>query len=97
MVVREIPKTIDGADVLPVADLRNASPTGRTKHFGPSGELSGFRTVALASYSEDPGVYLFYCDDAWKALTDTYHDDLEGAVAQAEFEFGRLDWIGASP
>lgn len=90
--VRPIPRAIDNALVLRVADLCDARPTGSTKHFGPRGELPGFSALALARYGEDDGVYLFYCDEAWNVVTDTYHDDLEGAVAQAEYEFGPLDW-----
>jgi hypothetical protein len=35
-------------------------------------------------------VYLFHCDADWNTVTDTYHDTLEQALSQAEFEFGTL-------
>jgi hypothetical protein len=38
-------------------------------------------------------VYLFYCDDDWRCLTDTYHEGMEHAVAQAEFEFGPVPFM----
>ena len=31
--------------------------------------------------------YLLYCDEHWQTLTDTQHETLEGAKAQAEFEY----------
>jgi hypothetical protein len=34
-----------------------------------------------------PGIYLFYCDEVWNCLNNTYHDDLAAAEAQAAFEF----------
>ena len=40
--------------------------------------------------------YLFYCDVAWNSVTDTYHDSMESAVEQAEFEFGPLKFIDVS-
>jgi hypothetical protein len=50
-------------------------------------------SLALAQYDDDPGIYLFYCDEDWNAVTDAYHDDLEHAVAQAEFEFGPVEFV----
>jgi hypothetical protein len=35
----------------------------------------------------DPGYYLFYCDDSGVEFTDTYHDSLDQALSQAEWEF----------
>jgi hypothetical protein len=42
------------------------------------------------------GVYLFYCDDVWKTMTDIYHEDLEQAIAQAEFEFGPIQFVSVA-
>jgi hypothetical protein len=53
-------------------------------------EVRDFAALALAQYDSDPGVYLLYCDKDWNVVTDTYHDNLDGAIAQAEFEFGPL-------
>ena len=39
-------------------------------------------------YDGDSGFYLFYLDKSGKEQTDTYHESIEGAFKQAEFEFG---------
>jgi len=43
--------------------------------------------LAIGTYSGDYGFYLFYCNSAWEPLTDTYHQTLDDAKAQAEFEY----------
>lgn len=86
------PEKIDGARVLQVARLDNSTRTGRTRHVVAGREVTEFASLALAQYDNDPGVYLFYCDEAWNAMTDTYHDDLERAIAQAEFEFDSIEF-----
>jgi hypothetical protein len=63
-------------------------PTGRTRHV-VGGELAPTPAeLRIAQYEGDPGYYLFYCDEAGAEITDTYHDSLEEAIAQAEWEFG---------
>ena len=87
------PETIDGAKILQVADLESATPTGRTRHVVGGQEVDAFASLALAQYPGDPGIYLLYCDRDWNAVTDTYHDDRDHAIAQAEYEFGPLRFV----
>lgn len=69
-------------------------PTGKThqrigdKSIPPPSELR------IVQYFNDPGCYLFYCDDSGKEFTDTYHDSVEEAMAQAEWEFEvkKIEW-----
>ena len=42
----------------------------------------------IVQYEFDAGYYLFYCDESGTEITDTYHESLEKAMAQAEWEFG---------
>jgi hypothetical protein len=86
------PAHIGKAVVLGVADLDAASPTGRTRHTVDGREVVDFAALAIVKYEGDSGVYLFYCDDEWNRVTDTYHDNWEHAVAQAEFEFGPVEF-----
>jgi hypothetical protein len=51
-------------------------------------ELPPPSELRIVKYDGDSGFYLFYCDDSGKEFTDTYHDSLEEALAQAEWEFG---------
>lgn len=86
------PQSIDGARVLQVANLDEAVPTGATRHVVRGEEVQDFAWIAIARYEEEPGVYLFYCGADWEPITDTFHESLEDAVAQAEFEFGPLEF-----
>lgn len=62
-------------------------PTGGCKHT-VAGELLGAAAgLAICRYESDGGFYLFYCDDQWGVLTDTWHETLEDAKEQAEFEY----------
>ena len=69
-------------------------PTGKTHHYLGSEALPPPSELRIVKYLDDPGFYLFYCDNSGRELTDTYHDTLEGAMAQAEWEFGvkANDW-----
>jgi hypothetical protein len=48
---------------------------------------SAFAALATCKYADDMAYYLFYCDDKWNVVTDTYHQTVVEAKAQAEFEF----------
>jgi hypothetical protein len=62
--------------------------TGRTTHY-VGGEIAALpASLAVGSYDDDPGFYLLYYDQGGNELTDTYHDSIEAALEQAEFEFG---------
>ncbi len=91
--VRPVPELIDGATLLQVADLSSATPTRATRHLVAGREVTAFANLALAQYENDSGVYLFYCDEDWNTVTDTYHGTLEEALAQAEFEFGAVSFV----
>ena len=60
-------------------------PTDNCRHtvegepFGPA--------QALAICRDSKGYSLFYCDADWEPVTDTWHQTLEDAKDQAEFEY----------
>ena len=62
-------------------------PTGKTRHFYGHMDLPPPNELSIVKYPSDPGYYLIYFDDKGTELTDTYHDTLEGALTQAEWEF----------
>lgn len=67
-------------------------PTGRTRHV-VEGEPEGpFVALAIGRYAGAEGYYLFYLDSSGHAVTDTHHDTVEGAVAQADYEYIGLTW-----
>jgi hypothetical protein len=43
--------------------------------------------LRISQYVGDPGFYLLYLDAEGNELTDTYHETLEKAMSQAEWEF----------
>jgi hypothetical protein len=44
--------------------------------------------LTVAQRGPDIGYYLLYLDDQGEEMTDTYHETLDAALAQANAEFG---------
>ena len=93
------PSEIDGATVLffTAIDDRHR-PTGKCRHF-VSGQLQGPAAgLAICRYDEQGGAYLFYCDEDWQTITDTFYDSVEEAKRQAELEYDGVaqTWQSAS-
>ncbi|NKE56546.1 hypothetical protein FXN61_06750 [Lentzea sp. PSKA42] len=86
------PAELDGAEVFSFAPVGAAQkPTGGTVH-----SVSDFpdvvRGLALARYSGEKTVYLFYCDEESNVVSDTAHSSVEEAIDQARFEFEGLEF-----
>jgi hypothetical protein len=62
-------------------------PAGKTRHYHGPDELPPPVLLKVARYTDDDGYYLLYCDASGVEFTDTYHESLEDALAQAEWEF----------
>jgi hypothetical protein len=43
--------------------------------------------LAICQYERENSYYLFGCDERWSTVTDTRHQTLDEAMAQAEFEY----------
>ncbi len=53
-----------------------------------AGEVQGPAAgLAICRYDGEVGFYLFGCDDRWRSVTDTWHQSIDEAIAQAEFEY----------
>ena len=53
-----------------------------------AGELMGAAFgLTICQYEGEENFYLFGCDADWNTLTDTWHETLENAKEQAEFEY----------
>ncbi len=63
-------------------------PTGNTRHYRNGQLLPPPVSLQIAQYPDDAGYYLFYLDGDGEVQADTYHDSVEDALDQAEFEFG---------
>lgn len=63
-------------------------PTGFTKHYRGEGLLPMPAQLKIVQYSGDSGYLLLYLDKDGNEMTDTYHETLDEALEQANFEFG---------
>ena len=84
------PTEIDGARVLYYATVdEDVQPTGNTRHLlGMESELMApAKALAICQYPGEQCLYLFYCDEHGRVLTDTWHESLTQAMDQAEFEY----------
>lgn len=61
--------------------------TGNTKQIVGGVVLGPAAGLVICQYSDDTAFYLFGCDAQWKSQSDTWHEELEDAKAQAEFEY----------
>lgn len=87
--VQPPPMEIDGADVVCFAAIGDwQRHTGRCRHYVNDELVLFVAGLAVCRYRDDPGgYYLFRCDPEWHRITDTYHETLEEAESQAEFEY----------
>jgi len=91
----DVPDFIGNARVVCYAVVNLSLPTSNTQHI-VNGKL--FNTVyglAICQYKPGDGYYLFYCTDDWAEVTDTWHETVEDAKDQAEFEYSGIinNWI----
>ena len=83
-----IPNIIGGAEVIYWTEIdERHKNTGKTTHYVGGEVFSDIRGLAICHYESEIGFYLFYCDDTWKEITDTYHETIEDAIDQVEFEY----------
>jgi hypothetical protein len=71
---------------------------GRTKHtiIDANGvrDFAPFVALKIASYSNEVSCYLFHISEDGD-MADTWHESIEEALDQAEYEFGvqRTEWV----
>lgn len=63
-------------------------PTGKTQHRqGGRQLLPTPAQLQIVRSAGEPGFYLLHLDKSGKEQTDTYHETIDGALSQAEWEF----------
>lgn len=86
--MKAMPTRIGGGPVIcfsPVDDRHRH--TGNCQQI-VAGVLQGpVAGLAICQLDDDDAVYLFGCDAEWNVVTDTWHQRLDDAKAQAEFEY----------
>ena len=71
--------------------------TGQTTHIVGGLPFEHPAGLALCQDPTSDAVYLFYCNEEWEAVTDTWHESIDDAKAQASFEFSGTDDSWESP
>jgi hypothetical protein len=69
--------------------------TDKTSHV-IGGRLNGkFKSLVICQYPNTGGYYLLYFNDQGEEVTDTWHETLEDAKDQAEYEYSGITniWI----
>jgi len=85
------PRMLDGAELVCFSEINSSvRPTGKTIHRKDGKILGPVTALAICQYSGENSFYLFYCDEKWRVLTDTFHVDLDAAKSQAEFEYRNI-------
>jgi hypothetical protein len=60
---------------------------GRTNHSFNGKEFGPFTSLEISQYPDDAGYYLMHiCEDG--GCADTWHESIDDALHQAEWEFG---------
>lgn len=70
--------------------------TGHTVHHRHGQVVPLPTTLQIVQLCESNGYYLIHLDSCGHELTDTYHETVEDAKKQADFEFSikESDWMG---
>jgi hypothetical protein len=103
----EAPRLLGTAEVLRYARVTDdVRATGNTRHLDGAlpvgGELVGGKLIppakalAIAQYPGEENVYLFGLDERGEIQSDTWHETVEDALDQADFEYEGLVWTSAS-
>ena len=89
------PPILNGARVIRYAIVDDTvTPTGKTVHrFHLGGVMGPAAALAICQNDEEECYYLFYCDAEWNVLTDGWHESLELALRQADFEYRGLSFM----
>ncbi len=88
----DAPRMIGGAKVICFTPIDGRHhPTSGCRQI-VAGILQGPATgLVICQYEGDECFYLLGCDADWNSVTDTWHETLDEALGQAEFEY-----VGAS-
>jgi hypothetical protein len=83
-----VPDIVGGARVIyhTRIDSRH-EPTGACRHVVADQEIGTVWSLAICQYDGEPSFYLFRCEADYIPITDTWHQTLQEAFDQAEFEY----------
>ncbi len=82
------PREIGGAKVICFTPIdERHRPTGNCKQIVAGVLRVPAAGLAICQYPGENCYYLFGCNATWESITDTWHQSLEEAKEQAEFEY----------
>jgi hypothetical protein len=82
------PEEVGGAKVVLYTKIdERHRHTGNCKQIVAGILMGAASALAICRYEGEENYYLFGCDENWNTLTDTWHETLEAAIEQAEFEY----------
>jgi len=85
-----IPAVIGDAKVICASPIDSRhTQTGACKQIVNGAVMGPAAGIAICKY-DDSGFYLFGCDADWHVITDTWHESVEDAIYQAEFEYAGI-------
>ena len=86
--MRAAPEFIGGSPVVMYSQIDDRHrPTAACRHIVGGIQQNQFASIAICQFVEGRGFYLFYCNEDWDPITDTFHLSLSDALHQAEFEY----------
>ena len=94
-----VPTIVGGCRVLLFTELDDRHvPTGACRHVVDGQPLHGVLGLAIcAATAPDAGFFLFYCEEDFIPITDTWHRSLEDAMHQAELEYAGVSSTWEEP
>jgi hypothetical protein len=86
--MKPAPQTVGGFPVVcySLIDERHRF-TGQTKQVVRGVLMGAMAGLAICQLPDAQQFYLFGCDGDWHVVTDTWHQSLDDAKEQAEFEY----------
>ena len=82
------PETIEGAKLVQWSFIdERHRPTGNCLHVVAGEQQGSAAGIAICRMAGEDAFYLFCCDADWDTVSDTWHETLEKAKDQAEFEY----------
>jgi hypothetical protein len=72
------------------AQVDPARVTGKTRHYRYGEPLPPPRYLEIVQLPPDTGYYLLYLNENGLETNDTWHESLDRAMDQANYEFGLL-------
>ena len=96
--MKRVSTILDGARVILYTQIdERHRHTGNCQQIVDGTLMGPASGLAICQYEGEDSVYLFGCDEDWNSVTDSWHQTLEEAKTQAEFEYEGVNATWRSP